>query len=227
MCQALTSIWQQRCGSTVGRIHSVHAPSQWETTLHCNVVSHWLGSYTKWSLSGLANDLKSLSELLLTNHLWSLVAFSWGKFHRKSSRYKLSLILDFKCISLGPKIETSLYFHLWPLINTCICDSIWKKVHWSRDHFVFAPNHWETKLRLPLAGHRYKTIPVEEVPPYFCNHLFITFPACCWERCIAQKGTTAETTEHGTPAGSEWPPRQTKNGSYEERFCNNSQVSFW
>ena len=30
--------------------HSVHALSQWETTLHCNVVSQWLGAYTKWSL---------------------------------------------------------------------------------------------------------------------------------------------------------------------------------
>ena len=28
----------------------MHAPSQWETTLHCNVVSHWLGAHTKWSL---------------------------------------------------------------------------------------------------------------------------------------------------------------------------------
>ena len=32
------------------RDHSVHAPSQWETTLHCNVVPHWLVTYTKWSL---------------------------------------------------------------------------------------------------------------------------------------------------------------------------------
>ena len=24
----------------------VYAPSQWETTLHCNVVSHWLGAHT-------------------------------------------------------------------------------------------------------------------------------------------------------------------------------------
>ena len=31
------------------RDHFVNAPSQWETTLHCNVVSHWLGAYTKWS----------------------------------------------------------------------------------------------------------------------------------------------------------------------------------
>ena len=25
-------------------------PSQWEATLQCNVVSHWLGAFTKWSL---------------------------------------------------------------------------------------------------------------------------------------------------------------------------------
>ena len=28
----------------------VYVPSYWETTLHCNVVSHWLGACTKWSL---------------------------------------------------------------------------------------------------------------------------------------------------------------------------------
>ena len=27
-----------------------HAASQWETALHCNDVSHWLGAYTEWSL---------------------------------------------------------------------------------------------------------------------------------------------------------------------------------
>ena len=26
-----------------------YVPSQWETTLHCNIVSHWLGAYTKRS----------------------------------------------------------------------------------------------------------------------------------------------------------------------------------
>ena len=30
--------------------HFVYAPSQWESTLHCNVASHWLGAYTKWPL---------------------------------------------------------------------------------------------------------------------------------------------------------------------------------
>ena len=32
----------------------MYAPNQWETTLQCNVVSHWLGTFTKWSLLLLA-----------------------------------------------------------------------------------------------------------------------------------------------------------------------------
>ena len=32
------------------RIHFVYAPSQWEATLQCNVISHWLGAYTDQSL---------------------------------------------------------------------------------------------------------------------------------------------------------------------------------
>ena len=32
------------------RNQSRHAPSQWETSLQCNDVSHWLGAYLNWSL---------------------------------------------------------------------------------------------------------------------------------------------------------------------------------
>ena len=32
------------------RDHSVYGPSQWQTALQCNAVSHWLGPYTEWSL---------------------------------------------------------------------------------------------------------------------------------------------------------------------------------
>ena len=32
------------------RAQFVYAPGQWEMMLHCNVISHWLGTYTKWSL---------------------------------------------------------------------------------------------------------------------------------------------------------------------------------
>ena len=36
---------------TVGRYHSGRGLSQWETTLHCNVVSHWLSPCAEWYLS--------------------------------------------------------------------------------------------------------------------------------------------------------------------------------
>ena len=39
------------CACHLCRDHFVYGPSQWETTLHNNVISHWLGTYTKWSLS--------------------------------------------------------------------------------------------------------------------------------------------------------------------------------
>ena len=35
---------------TLHNDHFVYVPSQWETTLQCNVISHWLSTYTKWSL---------------------------------------------------------------------------------------------------------------------------------------------------------------------------------
>ena len=35
---------------TINRDHFVNAPSQWETMLQCNIVCHWLGAFTKWSL---------------------------------------------------------------------------------------------------------------------------------------------------------------------------------
>ena len=33
------------------RDHFVYAPSQREMALHCNTISHWLGTYTEWSLN--------------------------------------------------------------------------------------------------------------------------------------------------------------------------------
>ena len=61
----------------------MYAPNQWETTLQCNVVSHWQGAYTKWSL-----------------HMWdtSIVIFSY--------KYKISLR---KCGHVRSYIE---YIHI-------------------------------------------------------------------------------------------------------------------
>ena len=38
------------CYFAISGISLYNAPSQWETSLHCNAVSHWLGAYLHWSL---------------------------------------------------------------------------------------------------------------------------------------------------------------------------------
>ena len=42
----MTSLFFQR----YDKDHFLYAHSQWEMTLQCNIVSHWLGAHTKWSL---------------------------------------------------------------------------------------------------------------------------------------------------------------------------------
>ena len=52
----IRNTWLRPCSPGCIRCHVVHkdhfayAPSQWEATLHCNVVSHWLGAYTKFCI---------------------------------------------------------------------------------------------------------------------------------------------------------------------------------
>ena len=38
---------QFKCNGDLLKYLSVHVPSQWEMVLHCNVISHWWGAYTK------------------------------------------------------------------------------------------------------------------------------------------------------------------------------------
>ena len=44
------------------RGHSGYGLSQWETTLHCNVVSHWLSQYPEWSLRRLYGKSVSIAR---------------------------------------------------------------------------------------------------------------------------------------------------------------------
>ena len=68
----------------VNRDHFVHAPSQWETTLHCNVVSHWLGACKKLSLMVWINHQATshyLKQMLM-------------KFNDNSKQYEIKFILS-------------------------------------------------------------------------------------------------------------------------------------
>ena len=49
-----------KVGSLCHRDHFVYAPSEWETTLHCNVVFHWLGAYAKRSLMSCCKNSFSI-----------------------------------------------------------------------------------------------------------------------------------------------------------------------
>ena len=53
----------------------VYALSHWEMMLQCNVVSHWLGAYTKWTLRMLNSSRPSH---IIWHHIsWS--ALVWGR----------------------------------------------------------------------------------------------------------------------------------------------------
>ena len=71
----------------------LYAPCQWETTLHCNVVSHLLGVYTKWQLwhrpisaqfgriivsccCNCRGDLRPVSKLLSGHHWPMTISYS-------------------------------------------------------------------------------------------------------------------------------------------------------
>ena len=43
--------WASEDISRVHRDYFVYAHSQWETMLQCNIIFHWLGTFSKWSLS--------------------------------------------------------------------------------------------------------------------------------------------------------------------------------
>ena len=58
----------------------VNMPSQWETTLQCNVVSHWLGTFTKWTLTHIHEsvDWMSISSCNgLSPFLCQAINYTW------------------------------------------------------------------------------------------------------------------------------------------------------
>ena len=70
----------------------VYAPSQWEMTLHCYVVSHWLGAYTKLFLRmSLPPDLFAMMTSSNGN-IFRVTGHLCGKFtgHRWISHTKAS-----------------------------------------------------------------------------------------------------------------------------------------
>ena len=85
--------WKCRCYTNVIFIvmmvydynKKVYAPSQWETTLHCNVASHWLGTYIKDSLHmNEQTCIMHWSYILFaaTHHVWFMMKIFLHKEHQ-------------------------------------------------------------------------------------------------------------------------------------------------
>ena len=96
------------------RDHFVYAPSQWEATLPCNVVSHWLGAYTKWSpppaLSGLFGGVAIRNTVGF--HCWNV---SFVYFHR----YLFTTVNSFQNSFAAPKFY-DWPFHVWANANSML-----------------------------------------------------------------------------------------------------------
>ena len=59
------------------RDHFVHAPSQWETTLHCNIVSHWLSACTKLLSLSVIGGALSCHDAIVGSGL-STYSITWS-----------------------------------------------------------------------------------------------------------------------------------------------------
>ena len=102
---------------TVQNDHSRYELSQWETTLHCNVVSHWLGPYPQWSLS---TAMTKVDHVLRPTHIYlhgqamgisTCMGKLWGVYST-SEKYNVSSKYD--------------YWEQTPLINDLIYPIIYQ-----------------------------------------------------------------------------------------------------
>ena len=60
-----------------GRDHFAYAPSQWETTLYCNVISYWQGAFTELSLPWIYNVIHGHCLVLFWLCWLGLCGFTW------------------------------------------------------------------------------------------------------------------------------------------------------
>ena len=94
--------------------HFVYAPSQWETTLYCNVVSHWLGAYTKLFLDVYWNIL------IFCIHLTHISPRMTVSLHH-SCEYVISAKYTINCDFTNP-IQIYCVPKFTYYIYTCFCN---------------------------------------------------------------------------------------------------------
>ena len=95
---------------------SVHAPSQWETTLHCNVISHWLCAYTKWSLwVYYRNNPPDPLKYVIEYNVWLNIFLKKLNIFGPDQNGRHFADKVFKCISLNENFRIFLFQYHWKL----------------------------------------------------------------------------------------------------------------
>ena len=98
----------------ISRESFVNAPSQWETTLHCNVLSHWLGAFLKQSLPAYLTLTYELAWLfLLQPRLPDASGVSW--IFTTNWRQKSQAALE-----VLPEVAMSSYYIALCLHHLCL-----------------------------------------------------------------------------------------------------------
>ena len=109
------------------RVQSVHAPSQWETTLLCNVVSHWLGAYSKWWTTAIIHECYDVLASLVNLNI-SLLSRPLGDrlnchIHWKGMLHSNILSVLYYCYIFFPYFIKHCIFLTLSLTTLCVCDA--------------------------------------------------------------------------------------------------------
>ena len=75
--------WILNLLSTISRDHSGYGLNQWNTTLECNIVSHWLNPHPEWSLIFYQGHYASniLVIFMFSYCVWESMAGDWLSFN--------------------------------------------------------------------------------------------------------------------------------------------------
>ena len=102
----LRGFWELSWALGSARDHSMYVPAQLEMALQCDAISHWLGTYTEWSLlwdpvTGEVGEsylymfvLMTKSAWLVNNWLWQgTIIFDRGVYHVYGENWEIAWLL--------------------------------------------------------------------------------------------------------------------------------------
>ena len=125
----------------------MYAPSQWETALQCYAISHWLGAYTRWSLSTNTNQqpsCKSCKHSTINSHHEISI---WSQYAKSELFYvmmPLSCCLSVFTLQFPLKYQVWKHMVITPHGTTfwLSCRGAWGYQSWSGSSHWFHWQHW-------------------------------------------------------------------------------------